>query len=614
MRLSSNVRVVLAALALAGVSAPRIAEACGGTFCDSGPMPMPVNQTGENIAFVMLQGMVEAHIQIQYNGEAPKFSWILPVQQVPEVEVGSEALFDKLLQATVPTYMVTTQRDFCGDTAVTSGFSASSTGSTGVGTGGSGGSGPGGPPVVVFQKTVGAFDVTALMGGTTTEVIKWLTDNQYQVPTNASALLDGYVANHFVFVAVKLTGGKGVDQIHPLVVRYPGTNPCVPIKLTSVAAENNMGIRTFFLGTRRVAPKNYKHIELNLVKFDWFNAATAYNDFVSQAIDSPVAMGKAWVTEYAGPTSIVGSQPIAMRSWDPVPFQTTAPVAVVQLLQNQGLAQCFADMCTYNHVLVLPLLRQYLPAPASLVFNGMTITDPALVETYFYSHLASYQDKIDMAKWNGPNFAMDFSKRIIEPAKHADTLLSGTYPYLTRMFTTMSPSEMDLDPEFLERDGLDSVPAINLTATQRITCSNRAGMVLPDGHDVALVSQGTWPTFSLRMPWVKKIDEIQPATIVHLVDNTATIESELAAWNNAQSWPPPSTTGPTTTTGPGGTGPGAGGAGGAGGADGSGPVAVDHGSCGCRAVGSTTSTAASPWAAAALLGLLARFARRRVRS
>jgi hypothetical protein len=56
------------------VAAPRVAEACGGTFCDNGPIPMPADQTGENIIFVMEQGQVQAHIQIQYKGEAAKFS------------------------------------------------------------------------------------------------------------------------------------------------------------------------------------------------------------------------------------------------------------------------------------------------------------------------------------------------------------------------------------------------------------------------------------------------------------------------------------------------------------------------------------------------------------
>src|SRR5689334_14688664 len=85
-------------------SATRDAHACGGTFCDSGPRFMSVDQTGENILFVMQPGKVEAHIQIQYKGDAPHFSWVLPVQALPDFSVGSEALFTRLLQATVPSY------------------------------------------------------------------------------------------------------------------------------------------------------------------------------------------------------------------------------------------------------------------------------------------------------------------------------------------------------------------------------------------------------------------------------------------------------------------------------------------------------------------------------
>src|SRR5262245_29295755 len=104
MNLSSKLGVGCAIVALAALSAPRAADACGGTFCDSGPRAMPVDQKGENIIFVMEPGTVEAHIQIQYKGEASKFSWILPVQALPDVQVGSEALFSRLLSATVPTY------------------------------------------------------------------------------------------------------------------------------------------------------------------------------------------------------------------------------------------------------------------------------------------------------------------------------------------------------------------------------------------------------------------------------------------------------------------------------------------------------------------------------
>ena len=55
------------ALAAAASTTPRIAHACGGTFCDAGPTGMPVDQTGENILFVLDDDAVETHIQIQYD-------------------------------------------------------------------------------------------------------------------------------------------------------------------------------------------------------------------------------------------------------------------------------------------------------------------------------------------------------------------------------------------------------------------------------------------------------------------------------------------------------------------------------------------------------------------
>src|SRR6476661_5270553 len=184
----SKIAWTLATVAFAGASfaAMRNAHACGGTFCDNGgPRAMPVDQTGENIIFVMEPGQVEAHIQIQYRGDAPRFSWIVPVQALPDVQVGSEALFDRLLAATVPTFGFTTQFDMCDMSAQKRGVF---NGSTSTGTGGAA------PGValdgtsVVLQKTVGAFDVTVLQGGTTAELLTWLTTNGYQTPPNAAQL------------------------------------------------------------------------------------------------------------------------------------------------------------------------------------------------------------------------------------------------------------------------------------------------------------------------------------------------------------------------------------------------------------------------------------------
>src|SRR5262245_47235490 len=100
-------RIALSTLTLAALLVTADAFACGGTFCDSPPPgrpPMPVEQTGENIVFVMAQGVVEAHVQIQYNGDPARFAWLVPVPAAPTLSVGSEQLFLNLLNGTVPTF------------------------------------------------------------------------------------------------------------------------------------------------------------------------------------------------------------------------------------------------------------------------------------------------------------------------------------------------------------------------------------------------------------------------------------------------------------------------------------------------------------------------------
>ena len=95
---------LVSSLAMAGafLLAPAEAEACGGTFCDGGPQPMPVDQSGENILFVRDGDFIEAHIQIQYEGEAERFGWVIPMQSVPEFSVGSDPLFQSLLNGLGP--------------------------------------------------------------------------------------------------------------------------------------------------------------------------------------------------------------------------------------------------------------------------------------------------------------------------------------------------------------------------------------------------------------------------------------------------------------------------------------------------------------------------------
>src|SRR5439155_17747914 len=78
------------------------ASACG---CFTPPDPsVPVVQAGERIAFALDQGQVTAHIQIQYAGDAKEFGWLLPLPNLPTLELGTDELFNQLIVQTQPKY------------------------------------------------------------------------------------------------------------------------------------------------------------------------------------------------------------------------------------------------------------------------------------------------------------------------------------------------------------------------------------------------------------------------------------------------------------------------------------------------------------------------------
>lgn len=582
----------LSALALVGTALlARDARACGGTFCDSGPQAMPVDQSGENILFVMDGQNVEAHVQIQYQGSAERFAWVVPMPKVPEVTVGSQLLFQNMLQGTVPTYGYNNQFDQCGAPSNGGGGFAGGSGSGGA----AGGSSldAGGGPTVVFKETVGAFEVTALQGGTAQEVMNWLVTNNYQTIPTAVSILDDYVKQGYVFVAVKLTAGASTDEIHPLVFRYPGNEPCVPLKLTAVAATENMGVRTFFLGDDRVVPTNYKHVVLNPVRIDWQAFGANYEMSVTRGADSAVANGRAFVTDYAGSSSVVSPAGVYSPAWNNTTFLTSTPETVVDDLTKQGLMFCSGSSCQYNHPLLVPLLNEYVPVPAGLQ------------QDTFYSCISCYATQVDQTAWSAPGFAADFKARIEDPGKHASNILT-TYPYLTRMFTTISPSEMTEDPMFHARPGLPPVSRVN-QGTLRRTCSGAQGMILPDGRQVAL-DAGAWPAWDSAMPWAEKIEEyVEGGDAITLVDNSAIIDDQLAAWNAKHSWPPA------------GNGVGSGGftGGTGGGSNGAGTddAGISGGGCACGVAGGAGSSGLL--GAGLLLGLAAvarRLRRRRARA
>ena len=524
------------ALPLSLLLAPSEAEACGGSFCDTGPTAMPVDQTGENILFRIGPDSVEAHIQIQIDPDttAEKFAWVIPVTALPEFEVGSQILFDNMLLGSVPRYGVNNSTDFCGDDGGLGGDDgANSTGGDGDPGGTGDGDGDGGPdvPSVVFQDSVGAYEIAVLDGGTVEGVMQWLGDNGYQQDPNAEPIIAQYLEEEYLFVALKLGVNVGVEDVHPIVVRYAGTEPCVPIRLTAIAAAEDMGIRAFFLGDARTVPINYRHVLVNPLKIDWFNNAANYNEVISVAVDAQQADGNAFVTEYAGTSSVISLAGVYDPLWDttPVAALVDSPVGLYDVLASQNLMYCDVDwdqVCTTFHPLLQPILDQYVPIP-----DGV---DPVV----FWDCMECYAADIDLTAWDAVAFADAFDERIIKPGLVATDLVNSN-PYLTRMYTTISPNEMNADPMFRQNSTMPDVQPLQM-ANQTLHCDGSTSVVLPDGREV-LFGAGdplVWPDFQDEMPWDEDIDQegmAESAPLINLSDKTAEIDALLEEWNKGKS-------------------------------------------------------------------------------
>ncbi len=310
----SRITVGLLALSLPLIVMPRSAAACGGLFCNQGPSNTTViDQNAERIVFVKGRETVKAYIQVQYQGEPVDFAWIVPVQARPTLDVADPSIFNAFDQATAPQFVFPSPAfpvgaGACGPGASTAGCGMSSEGAGAAGDDSyrvDGDEDPDGTTAVWGTDNVGPYETAIITADEPEDLTDWLADHDYTVPPEAFGLIAQYIEEGQFFVAIRLQAQSGIDLIQPLVIEYAGPEPCVPLRLTQVAAQPDMGVLIWIVSDAQAYPYNYARA---LVEHDFVNlntdGTTNYLDMVSLAVDS-AGTGRAFVTEYAQPVSAV---------------------------------------------------------------------------------------------------------------------------------------------------------------------------------------------------------------------------------------------------------------------------------------------------------------------
>lgn len=518
---------LLFAVALMATLSPSSAEACGGFFCDSA---QPVNQAAERIIFSDNEdGTTTAIIQILYNGPSDRFAWVLPVPSIPTIGLSSNVAFTRLQSATNPNYQLQTTVE--GECMEETDFNATGSSSSGGVQDTSSSSDMNGPPVVVVAAgSVGPYDYEVIeLDSTLTDpaqvAVDWLETNGYDVTSVGPDLLRPYLEMEMKLLAFRLTKQAESGDVRPVILTYDAELPSIPIKLTAAAADDDMGVLVWTLGSDRAIPLNYLSLELNDAVINWFNPASNYNDVVNLAANE--AGGHGFVTEFADASS----------TQDGVVFQDFEQTGWNNLVEDDWnmrhgelLSRTLGGYFGWDGI--SETIREQVPLPA----EAASYDDLIECVTCYYSF-----DMAEIPNFDPAAYLAAFSTNVIEPMVETEAVLQSR-PYITRLYTTLSAAEMTEDPVFNFNPDLDPVSNQH-TAERIIECAPdierfeapwRAA--LPSGQVVRGVGQ-SWPVSTAQMPLNLRVVQMSTSGEGEVVqDNTETITQGVT--ENNEAYPP----------------------------------------------------------------------------
>jgi hypothetical protein len=469
--------------------------ACGGFFCNQ----QSVSQTGEQIIFAVDESTntVQVDIQIAYQGLAPDFAWLLPLSDEPQsIETGATWAFRQIDARTAPQFRLRRENrgpcrtDPAGNQPGGRVFDAA----FGV---------DGGTSVNVLQQSnVGPYESVVIESTDPEDVRIWLQDNGYRVTDEMMEAVTPYIAKGDVLLALKLQKNASAGAIQPISLKLPGNELCIPLRLTAIAAQDDMDVTAYVLSNSgRAIPKNYLHFTPNWTRLDWVRGAFDYRQLVGDAADE--AGGNAFTTEYAGPTGNLG-----VRIHQEGQFALDA-------LRRQTDLLSFLDQA---QGVQLNRRSEFQGIVQSFVPNSI-LEEADIPASSFWRCPNCYRNEIaQVPQFNPPDFDASelvdaIDDRIVKPEIRMQAAFENN-AYLTRLFTLISPDEMGLDPifEFRSADVTGAPEVDNQHTATLITVCNADGdavrrvLQLDDGTSVELDAMSTMPSSTLnQMPAASRL-------------------------------------------------------------------------------------------------------------
>lgn len=115
--------------------------------------------------------------------------------------------------------------------------------------------------------TVGEYDILILSAEESGGLIKWLSANEYNIPTGAEKIVDSYLRQDMRFFVAKVNlqeqSKLGYTRLRPLQVAFESSRFMLPIRLGTLNAKGKQELYVYTLTrTGRVETTNYRTVKL----------------------------------------------------------------------------------------------------------------------------------------------------------------------------------------------------------------------------------------------------------------------------------------------------------------------------------------------------------------
>ncbi len=200
-------------------------------------------------------------VQVKYQGEANRFSWVLPVPSIPEensIITVSDSIFSHLHDITQPKlFIYSTQGKSKGtmggrDSGDAEAFYDNE--------------------VIIWENLqVGPYEIAVISSPTSMALIEWLAKNDYDFPEEAQNIVEFYTQKNWYFVAIRVNVSNQLAKnnstyqagLPAIKMTFKTEKPVFPLRISELTSAEKNEIEIYVVNKHRMISESYNTVAMN---------------------------------------------------------------------------------------------------------------------------------------------------------------------------------------------------------------------------------------------------------------------------------------------------------------------------------------------------------------